>query len=202
MNLFYLQWALLNRTFLMASLDATRSPLYLTTAYPGYPIDRMVNITLTATEIAVLAKDGKCQYERLIDPLNVKRLEFSKRPVLEEILYWAMAYLRYGTSLESSYGDWCTRYLHPAQRRDGERYRAVNEVLFEYAYRLINKFPGGPNNDIPWTGFIERYIQAHATDGPDDIYSSLNLSCGFTVDSKTWKQDVIFSPIYKGTLQC
>lgn len=196
MNLFYFQTAMTDRKLIDASFDG--NTLFLMTAYPGYPIKEMLEIATAAVDIILLSSEGKAPLERLLDPLNPVRLDFSKRSVIAEAMLWANAYLRRETPLAGALRHWEDHYRGAAGRRDVERYRAVNGVLFEYAYRAINQFPGSLNTKLSPDGPVRFFIEHEPMllNG-GEIYQRLNLECGFRANPKDWSRDPIFSSIYK-----
>lgn len=196
MNLFYFQAAMVDRKLIDASFDG--NSLFLMTAYPGYPIKEMLQIASSAVDVILLAEAGNGNLERLLDPLNPSRTVFARRSVIEEMLLWANAYLRRETPLASAYAHWEGHYRGAAGRCDVERYRAVNELIFEYAYRTINQFPGGFNVRLSADGPIRSFIENESTLlDPGQIYQRLNLECGFKANPKDWVRDILFSSIYK-----
>lgn len=197
MNLFYLTKALTTEQFLDASFDPAKNTLYLMTAFPGWPLKDIMEITQAAVDIAILQGKERNTLNCLNDVLNSDRNDFAKRSVIADTLLWSSAYLRLGAPVISAFNNWHTNHLYSLSKRDSERYRGYNGYLFEYCYRLMAKFRGMPPKKIEGNGFISLYIEDHRHLPLNEIYEGLNRNAGFKSSHPTATSDTVFTSVIK-----
>lgn len=197
MNLFYLTKALTTEQFLDASFDPAKNTLYLMTAFPGWPLKEIMEITQAAVDIAILQGKERNTLNCLNDVLNTERNDFAKRSVIADTLLWSSAYLRAGAPVISAFNHWRDHPLFVLSKRDSERYKSYNGYLFEYCYRLMAKFRGMPPKKVEGEGFISKYIEAHRHLPLQEIYEGLNRNAGFKTAHSTASSDNVFTSVIK-----
>lgn len=198
MNFFYMSRALTRAEFQDSALASEKPGPFLLTAYPNHPLAAMVELALAAIEIVVLWRKQRCLLQRLMNPLDEDLLAFQKKSIMAETLLWAHAYIRDGVPLRSAFDHWSQTYLCYARNRDIARYGAINSYQFEYAYRLMNMFPGGPKFDLTADGFIADLIREKKDLDSVCLYDALNQSSGYTGVLSQWMHDPIFNSILEG----